>query len=172
MFLPKLTYNVSIETEGYINISMMHHPLDKVLDGDSIAQIFNKKFHIQIFGHLHKPVSNGKTSIHIQSGSLQPPVDENDKSEAYFSAYNIVELDILPEAKDVLHMKLRVEKFNSNEERFEELDSESREFDMPLKKHNNRWENECVKDKKQIEDLPENISIRQIRLAFYSVQLV
>lgn len=165
MFLPKLTYNVSVETEGCINISMMHHPLDKVLDGDSIAQIFDKKFHIQIFGHLHKPVSDAKTSIHIQSGALQPPADENDKSEAYFSAYNIVEIDILPEAKDVLHVKLRVEKFNSNEERFEELDSESHEFDMPLNKHNNRWENECV-EKRQIEVLPENISIRQIRLAF------
>lgn len=71
----------------------------------------------------------------------------------------------MPEAKDVLHVKLRVEKFNSNEERFEELDSESLEFDMPLNKHNNRWENECV-EKRQIEVLPENISIRQIRLAF------
>lgn len=166
MFLPKLTYNIPVETEGCINISMMHHPLDKILNGESIAKIFDKKFHIQIFGHLHRPVSDGKTTVHIQSGALQPPIDENDKSEAYFSTYNIVELYISPETKDVLHVKLRVEKFNKIEECFEELDSECHDFNVPLKKHNSRWEKQYVKNKKQVEIFPDNVSIRQIRLSF------
>lgn len=166
MFLPRLIYNIPVNTEGCINISMMHHPLDKIVDGENIAKILDKKFQIQIFGHLHKPASNVDTSVHIQSGALQPPSEETDASQTYFSVYNIVELEVKSLDKDVLVVKLLVEKFNEMTEKFEHLNDESHTFTVPLKKHENRWKKGCSDVDSKTQQLPAEVSVRQIRLTF------
>jgi predicted phosphodiesterase len=166
MFLPKLTYNIPVNTEGCINISMMHHPLDKIVDGENIAGVLDKKFQIQIFGHMHKPASNVDTSVHIQSGALQPPSEETAASQTYFSVYNIVELDIKSLKKDVLIVKLLVEKFNEMTGKFENLNDECHTFSVSLKKHENRWNKSGSDVNSKTQTLPADISVRQIRLTF------
>lgn len=166
LFLPKLSYNIPTENEGCINISMMHHPLEKIASGTEISNLFDKKFHIQIYGHLHKPVSSIDSSIRIQSGAFQPPKSGNKNENGYFSVYNIVELDVKNEdTKDILVVKLQVEKFDDLSEKFEHMEDESSSFEIPLKKHTNRWAVNQIKESKS-EQLPEGISIRQIRLEF------
>ena len=168
LFLPKLSYNMPVETEGCVNISMMHHPLEKIAFGDEIGSCLDTKFHVQIYGHLHKPVSSIDTSVRIQSGAFQPPEYAADEKEGYFSVYNIVELDIKrSNPNDTLVVKLQVEKFNKDSKKFEHLIQESPTYEIPLKKHNNRWKDEPIDGiKTDHQPLPEGVSIRQVRLTF------
>ena len=92
LFVPKLAYNIDAPVEGSINILMMHHPLSRIKKGAEIQEVLDRKFQIQIFGHLHKPASDDNNAVHILSGAFQPPAD-GDKSE-YFSVYNILELEM------------------------------------------------------------------------------
>lgn len=78
MFLPKLAYNADVDSCNCINISMFHHPTEKLVFGDDIAKVLDEKFQIQIFGHLHKPSSNVNNAVHIHSGALQPPNSDED----------------------------------------------------------------------------------------------
>lgn len=166
LFLPQLSYNIPTESDGCINISMMHHPLEKIALGTKISNLFDKKFHVQIYGHLHKPVSSIASSVRIQSGAFQPPKSGSQNEDGYFSVYNIVELDVKnEESKDVLVVKLLVEKFDDLSEKFEHMADESSSFRIPLKKHTNRWTSSQTKEPKS-EQLPKGISIRQIRLVF------
>ena len=162
LYLPKLAYNIYVEKEGQINMLMMHHPVDRVKNGIEIKDILDKNFQIQIFGHLHSPVSDSNNAIHILSGAFQPPSEDNDTD--YFSVYNILELEIATEAgEDILKTRLLVEKYNKNT--FEHLDTECKQFRVKLKKtHQNRWQNkmEEIKD----DSLPLGISKRESRFAF------
>ncbi len=166
MFLPMLSYNIPVEREGCINISMMHHPLEKIANGLEIGKCMDDKFHVQIYGHLHKPMSNANKSVRIQSGAFQPPLSEDDK-ECYFSVYNIVELEVNNiHQNDSLEVKLSVEKYNSDSNEFEHMNEESTTYIVPLRRQNNRWDNKEKALEKNINPLPDGISIRQVRLAF------
>lgn len=139
LFLPKLAYNIDAPQEGQINILMMHHPLNRVKNGREIQKTLDKKFQIQIYGHLHRPASDDKGAIHILSGAFQPPT--GGKESEYFSVYNILELDVKEDINDdTLNAKLYVEKYNK--ETFEHLNEESKTFEVKLKKNReNRWLN-------------------------------
>jgi DNA repair exonuclease SbcCD nuclease subunit len=163
MFLSPLAYNAQVDKTGCINICMMHHPIDRIANGDKIKEILNKNFHLQIFGHLHKPASSVDTSVHIQSGALQPPKDNTDIGDSYFSVYNIVELEIEEQSK--LLVRLFVERYDSSTDRFEELKNESQTFRIPLSKHENRWTSE-KKVCEETENLPAGVSARQIMIRF------
>jgi hypothetical protein len=164
MFLPQLAYNAHTDKSGCVNICMMHHPLEKIANRSAIEGVLNKKFQVQIFGHLHRPASKVDTSIHIQSGALQPPIDESNAGDSYFSVYNIVELEIEPNS--VLIVRLFVERYNSDTDKFEDLTSESQEFKINLLKHKSRWSGQNKTSKDEPENLPEGISARQIMLSF------
>jgi hypothetical protein len=149
---------------------MLHHPLEKVSNGDEIAKFFDKSFHIQIFGHLHKTSSSVDTCVKIQSGALQPPANGNDKSDAYFSVYNILELDVLSDtqSRDILQVNLRVEKYNRESCSFNHHSTENRTYRIPLTRHSNRWnKNRATEDSdKHSAELPSGITLRQVRLRF------
>ncbi len=166
LFLPKLGYHALVDNRGYINIAMMHHPLDRVVHSSSITAFLNKNFPIQIFGHLHKPVCKEDNCLHIQSGALQPQTYPEGGDE-YFSVYNILELSVTSNenGKDLLEVTLSVQRYRPESEEFETLDSESHCFKTQLYDTSNRWN----KDNEQasLEDsLPSDVSKRQVRLKF------
>lgn len=164
LFLPKLAYNIDAPQEGQINILMMHHPLNRVKNGREIQKTLDKKFQIQIYGHLHRPASDDKGAIHILSGAFQPPT--GGKESEYFSVYNILELDVKEDINDdTLNAKLYVEKYNK--ETFEHLNEESKTFEVKLKKNReNRWLNKQKMEDMEVDKLPEGITKREVRYRF------
>ena len=161
MFLPKLAYNADADTCNFINISMMHHPTEKLVFGDDIAKVLDEKFQIQIFGHLHNPSSNVNNAVHIHSGALQPPNSDED----YFSVYNIIEIEVMTSdnSEDKLCLKLQVQKYDKDEQSFETDQVNSKEYTIFLKKHNNRWHN---KNASVDSELPNEVTKRAVRLKF------
>lgn len=161
LYLPKLSYNADVDVENCINIAMMHHPTSNLVNGEKIASILDQNYQIQIFGHLHKPASDTNNSFHISSGAMQPPAYEGDVAGAYFSVFNILEIDVKSlEGKDFLVASLRVQKYNDDENMFEEIKGESKVFKTMLKKHQNRWA------EGQKEELPEGVTVRKVRYTF------
>lgn len=161
LFLPKLSYNASADIEHAINIVMMHHPVDRLLHGEEIGKSLDENYQVQIFGHLHKPASSSGMNVHIHSGALQPPKYEGDKSEDYFSVFNIIELEVVQKNDtSFLNVILRVQKYDNN--RFVEFAKESKTYKIELKRHINRWEH----GKNEEEVLPEGITIKKIRYDF------
>lgn len=163
LFLPKLNYNTNAEKEGCINIAMMHHPIHNLVYGEQIASELDENFQIQIFGHLHKPVSNNNGVVHIHSGAFQPPKDKNDKSGNYFSIYNMLELDVKTEDDiDNLEVTLSVEKYDEERKCFNKMEYESKSFIIPLKKHINRWSGGT-----QVQPgLPKGVTERTVKYQF------
>ena len=161
LYLPKLSYNADVDVENSINIAMMHHPTSNLVNGEKIANILDQNYQIQIFGHLHKPASDTNNCFHISSGAMQPPAYEGDVAGAYFSVFNILEIDVVSlDGKDVLEANLRVQKYKDDENKFEEIKDESKVFKTMLKKHQNRW------TEGQKEELPEGVTVRKVRYTF------
>lgn len=166
LFLPKLGYHALVDTKGAINIAMMHHPLDRIVHSNTIATFLDKNFPIQIFGHIHKPVCQKDNCLHIQSGALQPQTCPEGGDE-YFSVYNILELSVDSDenGKDFLEATLSVQRYNSESEEFETLDSESHSFKTQLHRTSNRWSYDNGQ-KSLKENLSLDVSKRQVRLRF------
>jgi len=166
LFLPKLGYHALVDTQGFINVAMMHHPMDRIVHSKSITTFLDKNFPIQIFGHLHKPVCQKDNCLHIQSGALQPQTCPEGGDE-YFSVYNILELSVASDedGKDFLEAVLAVQRYNSESGEFETLDSESHSFKTQLHRTTNRWSNEKFQRSLK-ESLPLDVSERQVRLHF------
>lgn len=170
LFLPKLSYNTNADREDCINIAMMHHPTSRLVNGEQIAKVLDEHFQIQIFGHLHKPVSESHKAVHIHSGALQPPKDENDNSLSYFSVYNILEIQVKNENNiDNLHVQLRVEKYDDESKEFTEISEESKKIIFPLKKHVNRWQgNKFPQEQENL--LPDGITDRTVKYKFLQIE--
>lgn len=95
LFLTKYAYNPDTPITT-VNISMMHHPLAWFENNKAIQEEFDRKFKIQIYGHVHtqsiKQDREGKSAIRLQCGSLHP--GNYGDSEIYPPLYNILELNI------------------------------------------------------------------------------
>lgn len=157
LFIPN--YGFCVERENRINIALMHHPLDLVKGGSQISEVFDKKFHIQIFGHLHKPSSENNDSVHIFSGALQPPYSYGENQTQYFSVFNIVELEVTKNPAVALKVSLRVEKYNPDRG-FENYSQETKEYSIPLKEdHPNRWKKDTTVQNQGQMDLPHRMII-------------
>lgn len=168
LFLSSLAYNADCDKDGRINIAMMHHPLNHIVNGDEIQTEFDKKFHIQIFGHLHKPASDNNNSVHILSGALQPPKEERDGENWYFSIFNILELEVehKDKSQDFLKVRLFVEKYNDHN--FEHCEDDSQKFEIKLvKNHINRWRTDTMmQNKEKKSQLPDGVTVRKVRFTF------
>lgn len=162
-FLSSLGYNAIADSEGCINIAMMHHPLTHLVDRQKVESALDRNFQLQIYGHLHRSASSVENAIRIESGALQPPTE--DGSTAYFSIYNIVELKVLQndEKLDTLQVALNVQKYKEETNRFEEDPASCNTYTIPLKNHVNRWKQEKPAPKIA---LPEGITLRQVRVKF------
>ncbi len=104
LFLPRFAYNPDTPSTT-VNISMMHHPLAWFENNKAMQEEFDRKFKIQIYGHVHtqsiQQDTEGKSAIRLQCGSLHPGNDGN--PELYPPVYNILELNV---NKGVLHLKV------------------------------------------------------------------
>lgn len=89
LFLPFMGYNV-VTRSNEVNISMIHHPINWLGNEDKVQNIFDDRFKIQFYGHMHKQSSSSGTAIKIYSGALQPPSGDDD----YPPVYNYIEVDI------------------------------------------------------------------------------
>lgn len=104
LFLTKYAYNpdTSITT---VNISMMHHPLAWFENNQTMQKEFDRKFKVQIYGHIHtqsiQQDIEGTSAIRLQCGSLHP--GRNGDPQLYPPLYNILELNV---SRGVLHLKV------------------------------------------------------------------
>ena len=104
LYIPRFAYNADTPSTT-VNISMMHHPHAWFNNEAELSDAFDKKFKIQIFGHVHTQSIyqkvEGKSPIRLQVGSLHPGIGGN--PEMYPPMYNILELDVV---RCVLKMKV------------------------------------------------------------------
>lgn len=146
LFLPFMGYNV-VTHNNEVNISMMHHPLSWFGNKENVQTIFDDRFKIQFFGHMHKQSSCSNTAIKIYSGALQPPSGEDD----YPPIYNYIEIDI-KEAKLLVSINCR--KWDGT--KFCKYKEESKSYSLPLTRENS-WseeDRENAKQKLPIEQTP------------------
>lgn len=98
LFIPKAAYNPDTPSTT-VNISMMHHPHAWFINEEDLRAEFDRKFKIQIYGHIHtQSISQditGKSAIRLQVGSLHPGQGSN--PDLYPPLYNILEIDIVRE---------------------------------------------------------------------------
>ena len=163
LFLPKIAYHGAKCKDCIINILMCHHPLDFLLNKDTIAKDLDKRYALQLYGHVHIANSDiNNNAVHIYSGSLNPG-DVNDNT--YKPVYNIIELSIEKHdnENDVLKVDLRVQKYDG--EQFVKDEEQSKPFKVTLKKHDG-WK-DCNKTAEAIEQkLPDGLSKRDVRHMF------
>lgn len=164
LFLPQVSYRNAKIQDDTINILMCHHPLEFLLNKDKIQADLDKRYALQLFGHVHIAESEmSNNAVHVYSGSLNPG-DINDS--AYLPVYNIIELSIAKhEDKDnELIVDLNVRKYNGDT--FEEDKNQSKIFKIPLRVHN-VW-NLPVKAKEEIHGLklPDGVTKRDVRHLF------
>lgn len=91
--LPKLLYNIP-KHRNEINISMMHHPITFIENGQQIESILNQKFVLQFYGHIHQQTINANGTIKIYSGALHPDWSNEDDKKTYIPVFNFIELDV------------------------------------------------------------------------------
>lgn len=130
LFLPQIAYRGAKYKDGIINILMCHHPLDFLLNKDEIAKDLDKRYALQLYGHVHIANSDvNNNAVHIYSGSLNPG-DVNDNT--YKPVYNIIELSIETHdnESDVLNVNLRVQKYDG--EQFVKDEEQSKLFKVTL----------------------------------------
>ena len=163
LFLPQIAYRGAKCKDGIINILMCHHPLDFLLNKDTIAKDLDKRYALQLYGHVHIANSDiNNNAVHIYSGSLNPG-DVNDNT--YKPVYNIIELSIEKHdnENDVLKVDLRVQKYDG--EQFVKDEEQSKPFKVTLKKHD-LWK-DGNKPAVGIEQrLPDGLSKRDVRHKF------
>lgn len=105
-FLPRSAYNIQAYSNE-INISMMHHPLDWLIDENHACTIFDDRFKLQFFGHMHIQSSQSDKAVKIFSGAFQPD-QEVDMIDCP-PVYNIIELGV---EESIMIVKLESHKWN------------------------------------------------------------
>ena len=98
LFLTKYAYNPDTPITT-VNISMMHHPLAWFENNKAMQEEFDRKFKVQIYGHVHtqsiQQDREEKSAIRLQCGSLHP--GNYGDPERYPPVYNILELNVTRE---------------------------------------------------------------------------
>lgn len=137
--LPLQCYNIEAKSDE-IHMLMLHHPMSEVYDkGRKIALDIDGRFHIQLYGHVHKQLSAVDNAIKIYSGAFQP---EEDDSSEYFPIYNVIELDVV-ELDAVPRLKVNVFSRKWNGSEFVEYTKETKKGEDALiinLKKNGAWE--------------------------------
>ena len=163
LFLPQIAYRGAKCKDGIVNILMCHHPLDFLLNKEEIAKDLDKRYALQLYGHVHIANSDiSNNAVHIYSGSLNPG-DVNDNT--YKPVYNIIELSIETHdnGDDVLNVNLRVQKYDG--EQFVKDEEQSKLFKVTLKKHD-RWKDGYKPVEVVGQELPNGLSKRDVRHKF------
>lgn len=146
LFLPFMGYNV-VTRSNEVNISMIHHPINWLGNEDKVQKIFDDRFKIQFYGHMHKQSSGSGAAIKIYSGALQPPSGDDD----YPPVYNYIEVDI---QDSNLMVSINCRKWDGS--KFVKYEEECKSYTLPLIKQD-LWSVDDMKDAQkelQIESTP------------------
>lgn len=112
-FLPVHLYRID-KQQRVINISMMHHPVDEIKNGDKVAADLDKRFLVQLTGHIHVPSSKKGSVLKISSGAFMPPMNENKEPEdGYNPVFNIISFEV---ANDEFHVDVQPYKWEWSKE--------------------------------------------------------
>ena len=139
LFLPFMGYNV-VTRNNEVDISMIHHPLNWLGNEEKVQKIFDDRFKIQFYGHMHKQSSRSDTAIKIYSGALQPPSGEDD----YPPVYNYIEVDI---KNSKLLVSINSRKWDGS--KFVKYDDECKSYSLSLVKEN-LWNTEDKEDAQKV----------------------
>ena len=164
LFIPKSAYNPATDST-FVNISMMHHPHAWFYNERELDQEFDRKFKIQLYGHVHTQsiyqAEEGKSAVRLQLGSLQPGQDGD--PNLYPPVYNILELDIVRGA-----LKMKVICYSWDGEQFNQEPRFSYEKKIELKKKSLR----TAIQKKEVEKMKEVVAnsdeLYALRYRFFS----
>ncbi len=113
---------------GYLNVSLMHHPCDWIVDGDDLTDLLSNSVHIQLFGHKHRArwdVSDN--TLRVSAISLHPDRGEG----SYEPGYNIIEIEEtnVINTQSLISVKITVRKLEQETLLFRSrLHAEGREF--------------------------------------------
>jgi predicted MPP superfamily phosphohydrolase len=115
-----------------VNVSLCHHPMDWLLDGDNINQALFAKVKIQLFGHKHalqlQHISNGENqqTLKIVAGAVHPERRESD----WRPCYNYISLSV--EQTEVRKLKVLVyqRKWDDEERKFIAVTSKQKKEDF------------------------------------------
>jgi len=158
-FLPKPAYNIQIRSNE-INISMIHHPLDWFINERQITKIFDQRFQLQLFGHMHIQSSQSDKSIKIFSGALQPEqeCDTNDCPPVY----NLIEFTV---NNATMNIKLESRKWDGSY--FCKYEKESKMMSISLTPPDN-WSYSTMEEAKKETAIINNLStpINEINYRF------
>jgi len=122
LFLPKMAYNIAMNSEDHINILLAHHPFDFLLNNAIIKKNLERYYQLQFFGHVHLPDSDNESGqVHIYSGALQPPTDNKEgKDNKYIPVYNLVTLTRYDtDGYKAINVKLEIFKWIFDDDKFE-----------------------------------------------------
>lgn len=144
LFLPYMAYNIPTPSNE-VNISMIHHPLNWLGNEKDVQTVFDERFKIQFYGHMHDQSSASDSSIKIYSGALQPPKDDS----GTLAVYNYIEIDI---ENSVLEVSIDCRKWDGR--KFCRYERESKKYSLSLKVED-EW-NQDEKKKAQ-----QNISVEE-----------
>lgn len=98
MALSKHQYYIKDEYNT-IYITLCHHPVEYLIDKNSVESSFNNKVTLQLYGHNHSfHVEPKEKSLIIHAGAVKPEVEEN----KYRPCYNIIDIDIEENKDSVL----------------------------------------------------------------------
>lgn len=164
LYIPRFAYNPATDSM-YVNISMMHHPHKWFYNERDLVQEFDRKFKIQLYGHVHTQsvyqAEDGKSPVRLQLGSLQPGQDGD--PNRYPPVYSILELDIV---RGVL--KMEVICYSWDGVQFNQDPRFSYEKKIELKKKSHR----TAIQKKEVEKMKEVVAnsdeLYALRYRFFS----
>lgn len=163
LYIPRFAYNVATDSM-FVNISMMHHPHKWFYNERELIQEFDRKFKIQLYGHVHTQsvyqAEEGKSPIRLQLGSLQPGKGD---ANQYKPVYNILELDIV---RSVLKMKVIC--YSWDGEQFNQDEQFSFEKKIELKKKSLRTASQKKEVKKMKEVAAISDELYSLRYRFFS----
>jgi len=147
-FLPKPAYNIQ-SYSNEINISMMHHPLDWLIDEEHACTVFDDRFKLQFFGHMHIQSSQSDKAVKIFSGAFQP----HEGGEDCPPIYNVIDLDV-----DGSTMTVKLESRKWNGSYFVKYEEESKIMSISLTAPDN-WSEVVQEEAKKEPMVIEHIMI-------------
>lgn len=102
--------------DDVVNLVMIHHPPDWLLDQDDVADAFNNRAALQLFGHKHRQrITRERNYIRFSAGAVNP--DRNDLG--WEPGYNLICLRVVGDGPDrALEIDTHLLILQSSPERF------------------------------------------------------
>ncbi|GAB6120002.1 metallophosphoesterase family protein [Dysgonomonas termitidis] len=132
---------ISTHEENVIHLSMCHHPIQWLKDGETIKKLLDSRASIQLFGHEHNAKTECKENIlKIYSGAMQPSRSEH----PYEPVYNIIDISI---ENEKMKVAINSRRWSIDTRTFEEAEKVIYELEPDLRKSiiNNRKQSQNIK---------------------------